>query len=46
MRNALPNPSLAITLLGYVAMEEKEEGTYSYHITNFKFDRSGEPSKL
>jgi transposase-like protein len=37
MRNALPNPRSAITLLGYVAME-MEENTYSYPITNFKFD--------
>ena len=35
MRNALPNPKAAITLMGYVAME-MEEGTYSYPITNFK----------
>lgn len=33
MRNALPNPQAAITLMGYVAIE-KEEGTYSYPITN------------
>jgi len=39
MRNALPNPRSAITLLGYVAMEI-EEGTYSYPITNFKFDQN------
>lgn len=37
MRNALPSPRSAITLLGYVAME-MEENTYSYPITNFKFD--------
>ena len=37
MRNALPNPQAAITLMGYVAME-MEEGTYSYPITNFKYD--------
>jgi len=37
MRNALPNPQSAITLMGYVAME-MEEGTYSYPITNFKYD--------
>ena len=36
MRNALPNPTAVITLLGYVAME-MEEGTYSYPITNFKY---------
>ena len=37
MRNALPNPQSAITLMGYVAME-MEEGTYSYPITIFKYD--------
>lgn len=37
MRNALPNPQAAITLMGYVAIE-MEESTYSYPITNFKFD--------
>ena len=37
MRNALPNPQAAITLMGYVAME-MEEKTYSYPIANFKFD--------
>ena len=37
MRNALPNPQAAITLMGYVAIE-MEEGTYSYPITNFKSD--------
>ena len=37
MRNALPNPKAAITLMGYVAME-MEEKTYSYPISNFKFD--------
>jgi len=37
MRNALPNPKSAITLMGYVAME-MEEKTYSYPISNFKFD--------
>ena len=37
MRNALPNPQSAITLMGYVAME-MEEGTYSYPISNFKYD--------
>ena len=37
MRNALPNPTAVITLLGYVSME-MEEGTYSYPITNFKYD--------
>lgn len=39
MRNALPNPKAAITLMGYVAVE-MEEGTYSYPITNFKFDQN------
>lgn len=39
MRNALPNPQAAITLLGYVAME-MEEGTYKYPISNFKFDEN------
>jgi len=39
MRNALPNPGAVITLLGFVAME-MEEGTYSYPITNFKFDQN------
>jgi putative transposase len=39
MRNALPNPQSAITLLGFVAME-MEEKTYSYPITNFKFDEN------
>ena len=38
MRNALPSPQAAITLLGFVAME-MEEKTYSYPITNFKFDQ-------
>jgi len=37
MRNALPNPQSAITLMGYVAME-MGEGTYSYPINNFKYD--------
>lgn len=37
MRNALPSPQSAITLMGYVAME-MEEGTYSYPISNFQFD--------
>ena len=37
MRNALPNPKAAITLMGYVAME-MEEKTYSYPISNFKLD--------
>jgi len=37
MRNALPTARSAITLLGFVAME-MEEKTYSYPITNFKFD--------
>jgi putative transposase len=39
MRNALPTPQSAITLLGFVAME-MEEKTYSYPITNFKFDEN------
>jgi len=39
MRNALPNPRSAITLIGYVAME-MEEKTYSYPIINFKFDNN------
>lgn len=39
MRNALPNPQAAITLMGYVAIE-MEEGTYSYPITNFKNDQN------
>ena len=38
MRNALPNPTAAITLLGFVAIE-MEQGTYSYPISNFKFDK-------
>jgi len=37
MRNALPTPKAAITLIGYVAME-MEEKKYSYPITNFQFD--------
>lgn len=37
MRNALPTPQAAITLIGFVAMEMSEK-TYSYPITNFKFD--------
>jgi len=37
MRNALPNPKSAMTLLGFVAIE-MEEKTYSYPISNFKFD--------
>ena len=37
MRNALPNPQSAITLMGYVAME-MTENKYSYPIANFKFD--------
>ena len=37
MRNALPSPKSAITLMGYVAME-MEEKIYSYPISNFKFD--------
>lgn len=39
MRNALPSSQAAITLMGYVAIE-MEEGTYSYPITNFKFDQN------
>lgn len=39
MRNALPNPKAAITLLGFTAME-MEQGTYSYPISNFKFDEN------
>jgi len=38
MRNALPNIQSVITLIGFVAME-MEQGTYSYPITNFKFDK-------
>lgn len=37
MRNALPTPKAAITLLGFVAMEMGEK-TYSYPVTNFRFD--------
>ena len=37
MRNALPSPRAAITLMGYVAMEMGEK-TYSYPISNFNFD--------
>lgn len=37
MRNALPNPQAAITLMGYVAVE-MEEGTYSYPISAFQYD--------
>jgi len=37
MRNALPSPRAAITLMGYVAMEMREK-TYSYPISNFNFD--------
>lgn len=37
MRNALPNPQAAITLMGYVAME-MTENTYSYPISIFKLD--------
>jgi len=39
MRNALPTTTAVITLLGFVAME-MQEGTYSYPITNFKFDEN------
>ena len=38
MRNAMPSPTAAITLLGFVAIE-MEQGTYSYPIANFKFDK-------
>ncbi len=37
MRNALPSPESAITLMGYVALE-MTENTYSYPIRKFKFD--------
>ena len=37
MRNALPSPKAALTLLGYVAMEI-EDGPYKYPIRNFKED--------
>lgn len=37
MRNALPTARSAIILLGFVAME-MEDKTYSYPVTNFKFD--------
>ncbi|VAW69232.1 hypothetical protein MNBD_GAMMA10-3360 [hydrothermal vent metagenome] len=37
MRNALPNPQAAITLMGYVAME-MEEGRYSYPLSAFQYD--------
>lgn len=39
MRNALPTPTAAITLLGFVAME-MEDKTYRYPITNFQFDEN------
>ena len=39
MRNALPNPQAVITLMGFTAME-MEQGTYSYPISNFKFDQN------
>lgn len=39
MRNALPTPQAAITLLGYVAMDMGEK-KYSYPITNFRFDEN------
>ncbi len=42
MRNALPSSKAAITLMGYVAME-MEEKTYSYPISNFKFDDNFKP---
>ena len=37
MRKALPSPESAITLLGFVAME-MTESSYSYPISNFRFD--------
>ena len=37
IRNALPSPNSAITLIAYVAMEI-EDKTYKYPISNFKFD--------
>lgn len=39
MRNALPNSKAVLTLLGFTAME-MEQGTYSYPISNFKFDEN------
>ncbi len=39
MRNALPSPESAITLIGYVAME-MTEGKYKFPINNFKFDNN------
>ena len=45
MRNALPNPKAAITLMGYVAME-MEQKTYSYTISNFKFDDNFNPNNV
>ncbi|MBV6628303.1 MAG: IS256 family transposase [Rivularia sp. (in: Bacteria)] len=39
MRNAMPTPQSAITLIGYVAMEMGEK-SYSFPITNFKFDQN------
>ena len=45
MRNALPNPRAAITLMGYVAME-MEEKTYSYPISDFKFDDNSNLNKM
>ena len=45
MRNALPNPKAAITLMGYVSME-MEEKTYSYPISNFKFDDNFNPNNV
>lgn len=39
MRNSLPTPKAAVTLLGFVAMEMGEK-TYSYPITNFQFDQN------
>ena len=45
MRNALPSPKAAITLMGYVAME-MEEKTYSYPISNFKFDDNFNPNNV
>lgn len=37
IRNALPTPDAAITLMGYVALEMTEK-TYSYPITNFNVE--------
>ncbi len=43
MRNALPTPDAAITLLGYVALE-MTENKYSYPITSFKNDLNLNPN--